>query len=242
MTFRPTLWTTVVAVVAIAVLLGLGTWQLDRLVWKQQVLDARAQRVTAPALTYAEIVTKTNTALDTVEYRPIRLRGRYRQGGDLKLLSRTRGGRPGFHLITPLVPDTATGATGVVVLVDRGWVPLDGDRDRIPAPAGLVSVEGYVRKFEIPGPFTPDNDPDTGTWFYLDRHQMAAAAGFDTVAPFYVQRAPGAASLEVYPSGGLPNIALRNPHLQYAITWYSLAVVLLVIYVVFHTRRRVGED
>jgi surfeit locus 1 family protein len=69
---------------------------------------------------------------------------------------------------------------------------------------------------------------------------MAAATGFEAVAPFYVQRAPGAAPSGDYPAGGVPNIALRNPHLLYAITWYALAIVLLVIYVVFHVRRRGG--
>ena len=63
-----------------------------------------------------------------------------------------------------------------------------------------------------------------------------------SVSPFYVQRGPGVAAAGRYPAGGVPNVALRNPHLQYAMTWYALAVVLLVIYVVFHIRRRAGED
>jgi len=237
MIFRPTLGATVAAVLALAVLLGLGTWQLDRRLWKQQVLEARAQRVGAPSLTYAETVGKANTALDALEYRPIRLTGRFVDDHSLKLLSRTRNGRAGFHVVAPLVTHA-----GEAVLIDRGWAPVDGDGDVIPAPAGLVSVDGYVRKFETPGRFTPDNDPETGAWFYLDRAQMAAAAGFETVAPFYVQQAPGAAPPGVYPAGGVPNTALRNPHLQYALTWYALAIVLLVIYVVFHVRRRAGEE
>jgi len=238
MIFRPTWGASVAAVAALAVLLGLGTWQLDRRLWKQQVVDARTQRIAAPAIAYADIAATVATALDALEYRPIRLTGRFDDDRSLKLLSRTRDGRPGFHIVTPMVTDAA----GVAVLVDRGWVPVEGEADITPAPGGLVNVEGYVRKFETPGPFTPDNNPDRGAWFYFDRAQMAAAAGFETVAPFYVQRAPGAAPSGVYPAGGAPNIALRNPHLQYALTWYSLAVVLLVIYVVFHVRRKVGED
>jgi surfeit locus 1 family protein len=173
-----------------------------------------------------------------VEYRSIILTGRFDAGRSVKLLSRTRDGRPGYHLITPLLIDD----TGAVVLVDRGWVPVEGDAALSPAPAGVVGVEGYVRRFETPGRFTPDNDPAANAWFYLDRGEMASAMGFETVASFYVQQAPGAGPPGSYPQGSAPNIALRNPHLQYALTWYALAVVLLVIYVVFHVRRRVGED
>lgn len=235
MTFRPTLWATVAAAVALAVLLGLGSWQLDRREWKQQLVEARTQRAAAPAIAYADIAADAEP--DALEYRPIRLTGRFDGSRALKLLSRTRDGRAGFHVIAPLTADG-----GVTVLVDRGWVPVDGAADISPAPTGTVSVAGYVRRFETPGRFTPDNDPATDTWFYFDRGQMAVATGFETVAPFYVQQAPGAVPPGAYPAGGVPEIALRNPHLQYALTWYALAIVLLVIYVVFHVRRRADED
>ena len=225
-------------VLVFAVLAGLGTWQLDRLVWKQQLLGTRVQRINAPTVDYPGVGTVAWASLEAAEYRPLRLRGRYRPADSVKLLSRTRGGRAGFHVIMPFELDTES----VVVLVDRGWVPVDNKGKAAPAPAGLVEVEGFVRRFEAPGRFTPDNEPASGTWFYLDRDQMASALNLDAVAQFYVQRAPGAAPSVGYPAGGVPNIALRNAHLAYAITWYALALVLLVIYVVFHLRRRVGED
>lgn len=214
-------------------LIGLGTWQLDRRVWKSQVIETRVQRITAPAMTFLDI-----GDVDAAEYRPVRLTGRYRAGDSIKLLSRTRHGKTGFHIVTPLEVD----GTARVVLVDRGWVPIDREETITPAPIGLVEVEGYVRMFEIPNRFTPDNDPAAGDWFYLDGGQLASALKLDAVAPFYVQLAPDAAPPGAYPEGDVPNVALRNPHLQYAITWYALALVLLVIYVIFHARRRVGED
>ena len=55
MTFRPTLWATLAAIVVLAILVGLGTWQLDRRAWKQQILETRAQRITAPAVDYSEL-------------------------------------------------------------------------------------------------------------------------------------------------------------------------------------------
>ena len=233
MIFRPTLWATVASVIVVAILVGLGTWQLDRREWKQEILETRALRVAAPALAYPEL-----GEIVTAEYRTIQITGRYRRNASVKLLSRTRDGRAGFHVITPLQTDAAN----AVVLVDRGWVPIDREGDIAPVPEGRVVVEGFVRRFETPGRFTPDNDPALGAWFYLDRDQLAAALKLAGIAPFYLQRGPDAAAPGLYPAGGVPNTALRNPHLQYAVTWYALALVLLVIYVIFHTRRRVGED
>ncbi|NNE82670.1 MAG: SURF1 family protein [Alphaproteobacteria bacterium] len=232
MTFKPTLGATVAAALAVLILIGLGTWQLDRREWKSQVIESRAQRVTAPAMTFLDI-----GDVDTAEYRPVRLTGRYRVGDSIKLLSRTRAGKPGYHIVTPFEIDGAAR----VVLVDRGWVPVDRDPDIAVAPDGLIEIEGFVRRFEIPNRFTPDNDPVAGDWFYLDGDQLASALNLD-VAPIYVQLAPDAAPPGAYPQGDVPNVALRNPHLQYAVTWYALALVLLVIYVIFHARRRVGED
>ena len=233
MTFRPTFWATVVAVAGIAVLIGLGTWQLDRRVWKEQLLATLAERVSAPPLSYAEAAAPGPTGIEQLEFRPVRLTGRFDDAHTFKLLSRTRNGRAGVHVVTPLVVES-----GTAVLVDRGWVPAN-EQDRVaPAPQTPLTLDGFVRRFERPSRFTPDNVPASGTWYYLDRAALAAALDLSEVAPFYVQAAPNAADPEAYPRGSVPDVALRNPHLQYAITWYALALALVVIYVVFHFRRR----
>lgn len=227
---------TLAVIPALMVLIALGNWQLDRRVWKEDVLETRAERITEPIAGYAAITAVAGSEVDTVEYRPIRLQGTYRADADIKLLSRTREGRVGFHIITAL----AIEAGDTTVWVDRGWVPVEGGVEVAPPPEGIVSVDGYVRKFETPGQFTPDNEPDAGVWYYLDGDQLVAKAGTGPAAPFYVQKAPEAQP-GIYPVGGVPNIALRNPHLQYAVTWYALAVVMMVIYVIFHIRRRSDE-
>jgi surfeit locus 1 family protein len=237
-TFKPTLGVTVAAALAMLILIGLGTWQLDRREWKSQVIETRTQQIAQPTVAFPDLLKEPEIDLFTSVYRSVRLQGRYRTGDEIKLLSRTRDGRPGFHVITPLVTEYAVG----VVLVDRGWIPINREEDITPAPTGLVEVEGFVRMFETPNRFIPDNDPASGDWFYLDGDQIASALNLDAVAPSYIQLAPDAAAPGVYPKGDIPNVALRNPHLQYAITWYALALVLLVIYVIFHARRRVGED
>ena len=134
MTFKPTLWATVAAAIAVLILIGLGNWQLDRREWKSQVIETRAQRITAPAMTILDV-----GDVDAAEYRPIRLTGRYRAGDSIKLLSRTRDGRPGFHVVTPLEID---GAAGVVLEIGQDCVGFDlrGKQVLLQLAGGRISI------------------------------------------------------------------------------------------------------
>jgi surfeit locus 1 family protein len=91
-----------------------------------------------------------------------------------------------------------------------------------------------------PNWFLPDNRPDLNYWFWVDLPAMAAAAGLDRVAPFYID-ADGAGNPGGWPRGGGTRLSLPNDHLQYALTWFSLAVALIVIYVLYH-RRLAGAE
>src|SRR3546814_8815176 len=86
------------------------------------------------------------------------------------------------------------------------------------------------------GLYIPDNEPAKKLWFYIDPPAMAQAAGLESLPPIYVlageNKVPGG-----FPIGRQWQLDIRNDHLEYAITWYSLAVALLVIYVAYHRRR-----
>ena len=141
--------------------------------------------------------------------------------------------------MTPLKRDD-----GSLVLVNRGWVPLD-KRDPESRPEGLpegtVTVEGVARVPAAQGWMQPDNDPAANMWFWYDIPAMAAQVGQAEPAP--ASRFPS--SIEAgdapnpggFPIGGQTNVNIANNHLQYAFTWYSLAITLIVIYFVFHWRR-----
>ncbi|MBI3515628.1 MAG: SURF1 family protein, partial [Proteobacteria bacterium] len=130
------------------------------------------------------------------------------------------------------------------VLVNRGWVPLAA---RLPAARpsgqveGTVRIEGAVRLSSVPGWFTPANEPGGNLWFYPDVAQMAAAAGLSRVSPVFVEAGP-APNPGGLPIGGQTQVELPNDHLQYAITWYSLAAALAVIYGLFCHRHLSGES
>ena len=129
---------------------------------------------------------------------------------------------------------------GAVVLVERGWVP--GEKREAASrvagnPPGEVALEGLLRlaPSQKPGWFIPENDPVRGEWFWIDLPAMARAADVPEALPFYVEAGaePNPGGL---PVGGQASTELPNDHLQYAITWFSLAVALIVIYVLFHRR------
>ncbi|MBO6783651.1 MAG: SURF1 family protein [Alphaproteobacteria bacterium] len=230
MAFRPTFWASVVAVPVLVILLGLGTWQVQRLTWKNNLIETRTERIADTPLGLAEAVAAMPAA---IEYRPITLAGTLHADHAFRLLNRLRDGRQGFHLVSPMVLDGGQGA----VLVDRGWMPRDALGNIPVAPPRRVVLEGYVRAFTAPGAFLPDNEPGNNNWFHMNEAEMLAAAGLSDGLGFYVEAGPDANPPGVYPAGAVPEVNLRNSHLEYAVTWYGLAAVLVVIFVVFHWRR-----
>ena len=229
---RSLLWPSLIAIPAIAVLLALGTWQVERLHWKEEAIADRAARRAAPPIDLGDA-----PATADMDFRRVSTRGYFRHDREMHLLNRVRDGRIGVHVITPLIR-----AGLPAVLVDRGWVPLDRADPSRRAPGqitGEVTVTGILRRDGRLGMFTPDNRPDADQWYYIDIAAMAAHAGIAPAFPVYVAAGP-AANPGGLPRGVAVTGALRNDHLQYAITWYALAAALAVIYLI-SIRRAAGR-
>jgi surfeit locus 1 family protein len=234
--FRPHFWPTAVTLVALAILLGLGTWQVQRLHWKEGLIADMTSRMAAPPIPLPRDLSDP-----ALEYRPVRLTGRFLNGKELYVAARTHNGQPGLHVVTPMRLDD-----GRTVLVDRGWVPPErqfsvtrskGEID------GTVTVDGVIRRGGWHGMemFRPANDPAHNQWLWFDLPEMAAYDGLvNVVSRVYVAAGPAKVP-GGYPIGEPTRVNLVNHHLQYAITWYALAVALLVIYVL-HQSRPVAEE
>ena len=129
---------------------------------------------------------------------------------------------------------------GRIVFINRGFIPSER---KAPATrpagqlAGTVHISGLLRlpPEAKPNWFLPDNRPDLNYWFWIDLPAMSAADKLDRVAPFYID-ADGTPNPGGWPKGGVTRLTLPNNHLQYAITWFSLAAALTVIYVLYHRR------
>ncbi len=233
--FRPQLWPTLFTVPALAVLIGIGTWQVQRLHWKQDLIALRSARLQAPPVALSELDLAGAKDLAALEFRRVQVTGRFLHEEEMYLAARNLRSSVGYHVITPLER-----SDGSVVLVNRGWVPLDRKAPGTRAAgqrSGSVTVSGLLRAGGRKGVFTPDNRPGENFWFYVDVPAMAVHAGLERVHPFVIEAGP-AANPGGFPIGGQSRVKLRNDHLQYAITWYSLAAALLVIYVLYHRRER----
>jgi surfeit locus 1 family protein len=222
------------ALLAFAVLIALGTWQIDRKAWKEALIASLTERLAVPpqALPSAKDWAKLDRAGD--EYRRIKFTASLDNAREALVFAAASAFRPdvtslGYWVFTP-----ARLADGSLVIVNRGFVP-DARRDPQSRPQGqiteTVEITAALRWPDERHWFTPADDASHNLWFTRDPAGIAAAKGLDpkSVAPFYVeQEAPT-------PPGGLPQpgklvVALPDNHLQYALTWYGLAAVLAAVF------------
>jgi surfeit locus 1 family protein len=230
--FRPRPVPTLIAGIGVAVLLALGTWQLFRLAEKNAINAFRAERAAAQAVPLP-------VRIDDVaawEFRRVQVTGTYVHGRELHVNARSQRGNTGYDIVTPL-----RRADGPPVLINRGWVPYSRKDAAARADgqvAGLVTVEGILRSEPRKGWLMPANSAERNEWFWFDLPAMKQAAGVPDAAPFYIEAGP-APNPGGFPIGGQTLLSLPNNHLQYAFTWFSLAIALAVIYVV--SQRAVPE-
>lgn len=203
----------------IALFVALGIWQLERRVWKLDLIARVDQRVHATAVAAPGPSQWPAITAENAEYRHVALKGRFLDQQTL-VLAVTKLGR-GFWVMTPMLTDA-----GFVVLVNRGFIPSDQKgliaSDRA---SGEKTITGLLRMSEPGGAFLHSNDPADGRWYSRDVAAIAASQGLGTVAPYFVD-ADASSDAGAWPRGGLTVITFRNAHLQYALTWFALALAL----------------
>jgi surfeit locus 1 family protein len=227
--FRPRLVPTLFTVPALLILLGLGTWQVERLHWKEGLIAQRDAMVAAPPIALPQTLAEA----EANQFRHVAVDGVLLNDKEIYLAATSDPGEPGYQVLTPLKE-----AGERIVFINRGFVPLelkDPKKRSAGELTGTVHIAGLLRAPPAQKPtfFLPDNRPDLNLWFWVDLPAMAKAAGVPDAAPFYVDadKTPNPGG---WPKGGVTRLELPNSHLQYAITWYALAVALIVIYVLYH--------
>lgn len=244
MTVRRLILPAILIVGALGVLIALGTWQLERKAWKDELIATLQSRLAAPPghLPARERWQRVDAAKD--EFTRVEFPATFVPGEEAFVYSSGSGLRPdvkepGYWVFSP-----ARLSGGSLVVVNRGFVP-EGRQDAKTRPdgepEGVVDIVGVMRWPEPRGTFTPNDEPAKNLWFARDPAAMAKAKNWGSIAPFYIdQEAPAA-------PGGLPRVGplkanLPNNHLQYAITWYGLALVLVVAsLLLFRNLRRQGQ-
>ena len=223
---------------AFVLLWRLGTWQVQRLAWKENLIAETRARAAAQPVELAELM-KVWASDKDVDYRPAMLSGVFDHDREMYYYS-THKGAAGWHVFTPLQLED-----GRLVLVNRGFVPdqmRNRDLRRDGLPEGPVELTGLARNpvYQKPNRFVPDNDLATRSFFWKSHAQMVAMATEGTSGeylPFFVDAGPGPAP-RTLPLGGTTRMQFPNNHLQYAITWFGLAGSLLVVYGFFWYSRR----
>ena len=229
--FRPALWPTLIALPAVVVAFGLGVWQVQRLAWKEGLIAERTAQMALPVLETLPAAFDSENHL----FRRARFSGIFLHDKEMYRPARSRrAGEIGLHIVTPLSLEG-----GGTILVNRGWVPSlrrNPETRRDGQVKGRVTPVGVIRTPAPVGYFVPDNDPAANIWFRLDLAPMADHAGLATARPYYVDLvadAPGG-----WPRAGQTRVTVRNAHLEYAITWFSMSLIGIVIYVLWHRRFR----
>lgn len=225
---------TVATAIAFLILIGLGTWQVQRLHWKEGVLARVAALKAAPARPLDDVLADVARGGDADLTRVTATCRGLAKAPFIELFSVREGG-PGARLISACRLDRAPYGS---VLVDRGFV-ADGVTARPavdPADAAPQQVTGVLRKPERGNVFSPPNRP--GHWFVRDIPAMAAALKAPKPAPLTLMaETPTNPELPALVPAPIPT-DIPNNHLQYAITWYGLAAALLGVYAALLFRRR----
>ncbi|MFD1303452.1 SURF1 family protein [Methylobacterium marchantiae] len=219
--------------------LALGTWQIQRRVWKHDLIARINERihaapVPAPLRPDQAVVDPSSDA-----YRHVFATGTFAHDHETLVQAVTDLGG-GYWVMTPLVS-----ADGTAVLVNRGFVPADRrdpeTRHSSARIAGETRVVGLLRLSEPGGGFLRSNDPTAGRWYSRDVAAIAAVRGLGPTAPYFID-ADATPNPGGYPVGGLTVIAFSDNHLVYALTWYALAIMAATggAYVIRDGMRRRG--
>lgn len=239
--WRPLVAPGLATLAALAILIALGVWQLERKAWKDDLTRMIAARAFGEPGDIVPEASWPAWRADVDEFRRVRLTGRFLHRFEAPvhgLMPAQRGAVQGYYLFTPLqLPN------GAIVVINRGFVPLELGDPATRAPGqvpGEATVRGLVRAPERRGWFVPENSPAQNRWFVRDLAAMARAHGLERVAPFYID-ADGAENPGGWPKGGQTRLTLPNNHLQYALTWFGIAATLIGVFTAWTARRLRGE-
>ncbi|MDF2369471.1 MAG: SURF1 family protein [Rhizobiaceae bacterium] len=231
-----------VTLVAFCILLLLGNWQVQRLEWKEGLVATIGSRMQQAPVTLADARANWDETGD-VDYLPVQFNGAFVNDREQFYLA-THEGRSGWYVYTPMRL-----ADGGMLIVNRGFIAYD-QRDvsrRTWQPMdGTVEVVGLARNRldKKPGWVVPENTPQEQTWYWKDIDAMASAMGLDEnlLVPFFVDVSTTNGSTIAGPVGNVTRVVLPNNHLQYAVTWFGLALALLAVAMFFVWRAFRPQD
>lgn len=233
----------ILSMFVLSVLIVLGTWQMQRLAWKENLISVVGARVRDAPKLLPSAAEAFSMNLANEEYRPYIAEGSFLHQYEVQVytvLSDAKGmySGAGYWVLTPLErPD------GSIVIVNRGFVPVER-KDPASRPDSKVDgpqrVIGLLRAPEQANYFTPANEPVRQAWYRREPAEIANAFGLKGVLPFLLD-ATGNYRRGTLPQPNETKITFTNNHLGYALTWYGLACTLVGVFCAFAWQRIRGD-
>ncbi|MBR1220989.1 SURF1 family protein [Bradyrhizobium sp. U87765 SZCCT0131] len=217
----------IITVAMLVVLVGLGIWQLQRKQEKQQLIAALNERLAAAPVALPPPSEWGGLTASRDEFRRVKVLAQFDVARDARVYTSGSALRPDVSGLGTWVFMPARIASGGTMVVNRGFLPEGAALLTGVVANPPVELVGYLRFPESPGWFTPKPDVAKHLWFARDSLDMAQMLGWGQVAPFYLDL-EGPVPPSGLPKAGPLDVQLRDQHLQYAMTWFGLAIVVAI--------------
>jgi surfeit locus 1 family protein len=220
----------------LAALIALGTWQVQRLAWKEALIERVNTQLQGKPRPVVDVLQEASGSDSGIDYRPVTVSGQYVPDRVFFEFT-TYKGQSGWNIFNLLrLDDQSHSGSAEFTLINRGFIPYESKSmwsEIAPLPQDIQSISGLLRSppGKKPGRFMPDNNLSENIYYWRDLASMTLMAKLapNQVSPWYVDAGiPGQPDLDKqYPIQGTTIVSFSNNHLQYVVTWYGLALALL---------------
>eukprot|EP01102_Stenamoeba_stenopodia_P014482 TRINITY_DN4816_c0_g1_i2.p2 TRINITY_DN4816_c0_g1~~TRINITY_DN4816_c0_g1_i2.p2 ORF type:complete len:366 (+),score=93.00 TRINITY_DN4816_c0_g1_i2:88-1098(+) len=204
---------------------ALGTWQVYRKDWKEKILADAAQKLAQDPIALPPQLTEEEDREDW-QYRKVEVKGVFDHNKEILVGPRLFESEDGYHVVTPLVR-----SDGLAVLINRGWIPKalksQASRERS-QPNGEQTIVGFMKNIPPKTRWVPENEPENNNWFWLDvpTIQEKRVKDYPLFPLVLYSTTSGPSGL---PRAHPASVDIRNQHLSYIFTWYSLTIAFTVM-------------
>ena len=237
--FSPSLWPTIITLFLVPLMIGLGVWQWERASWKQGLVDTNENRAQLSPVSLESL----GEHRDAEQYRQVFVRGYYDMDQQLLLDNRTYNGYAGYHVLTPL----RMADSDKVVLVNRGWVPLGSSRAILPDIPGTTGEVLVDATFMVPpkklfrlGAVDEVHEGWPQVVQQVEMNELEQRLGYP-LQPLVLLLDKDDAFGFIRDWKAVYGVT-PDKHRAYAVQWFTLALVLLIIYIGVNSKRRSNEE
>ena len=228
-TFKPKFVPLVSFLIALLILLSLSLWQVKRLVWKTNLIEQRVSNFEGEPKNLFDIKKPNEN-----EFKKVFIEGQLLNNLEFFMPALSKNGNNGFHIIVPMEVEKKK-----LILFDTGWVPL-AKKEKNKRLNNLIKEKKiFTAVIRLPGRkgyFQPDNDNIKNFWFFVEPKLMEETISMKLENRFYLEAVDNGPN--GYPLGNQTRIYLRNNHLQYAITWFLIALSLIGVFIFASIRKK----